>query len=148
MNTNTLYSQSKYKTRNSQELAINRFYVRYGGVQKPQPDLDPSFSESGNVDRLVELWRRNLLHLGLDEFSNDTESLKEWRDRGIYIHLPFPKTGTDRSTRAYVRSVFSALVDSAGSAITPRLLLFNYYKKLLAIKMDNGEVQEVHLNEA
>lgn len=165
--TDTRYSQTKFRIRKgsanrdvtgliNQELNLINFYVRYGGLQKPQPDYRPKYADthSGtnaaddelNVDYLVELHGRNALYNGA-YYDSSTETLKEWRERGIYMHWPWPKTGTDRETRVYVSTEFKELVDAAGANITPRLLLFNHFKKVCILRYANGNLNEILINE-
>ncbi len=165
--TNTLYSQSKFKIRKgvvdnnlnapiNQELNLTNFYIRYGGLQKPQPDYRLNYSDQfdgssdnnlyKNTNYLVEVHGRNALYSGA-YYDTSSETLKEWRERGIYLHWPWPKTGTDRETRVYVSTEFSSLVDDEGQEITPRLLLFNHFKKVCILRYANGNLNEILINE-
>ncbi len=138
--TNTLFSQSKFKIQNEEELNLTNFYIRYGGIQKPQPDFRPLFDEATNTDRLVEQYGRSVLYNG-SYYDSSIETLEQWRERGIYLHFPWPKTGTDRETRVYVSTQFSALTG------TPRLLLFNHFNKVCILKYENGSLNSVIVNE-
>jgi len=138
--TNTLYSQSKFKIRNEEELNLTNFYIRYQGRQKPQPDFRPLYDEATNTDRMVEQWARSSLYNG-GYYDSSSEKLSEWRDRGIFLHFPWPRTGSARSTRVYVSTEFSALTD------TPRLLLFNHFKKVVIMRYENGAMSQILINE-
>lgn len=138
--TNTLYSQTKFKIRNSEELNLTNFYVRYSGKQKPVPDYRPVYSVAANQDNLVEQYARSLLYSGA-YYDSSAETLKEWRERGMYMHFAWPRTGTDRETRCYVSTQFSALTDN------PRLLLFNHYKKVCILRYENAQCIEILINE-
>lgn len=163
--TDTRFSQTKFRIRkggterddmgqNHQELNLTNFYVRYAGLQKPQPDYRPRLVETGaglaeaskNIDKFVELQARNALYNGA-YFDSSMETLKEWKERGFYMHWPWPKTGTDRETRVYVSTEFEELVDEDGVAITPRLLLFNHFKKVCILRYKEGNLNEVLINE-
>lgn len=133
-------SQTKFKISNDEELNLTNFYVRYGGIQKPQPDFRPLYNEATNTDRLVEQYARSIFYNG-SYYDSSTETLDEWKNRGIFLHWPWPKTGTDRETRVYVSTEFSALTG------TPRLLLFNHFKKVVILKYENGSLTEVLVNE-
>ena len=74
-------------------------------------------------------------------YDSSQETLDEWRERGLYLHFPWPKTGTDRETRVYVSTAFSTLTG------TPRLILFNHFKKVVILKYSNGSLQTVLVNE-
>lgn len=138
--TQTLYPQTIFKIRNDQELNLTNLYVRYAGVQKPQPDFRPLYDEDGNQDGLVELYARSQMYNG-SYYDNDAETLKEWRDRGMYVYLPYPKTGSDRETRVYTSTEFSTLTEPH------RLLLFNLFKKVVILSYNEGFLQELKVNE-
>ncbi|MCP5019370.1 MAG: hypothetical protein GY938_29415 [Ketobacter sp.] len=165
VDTDTRYSQTKFRIREGgtdekteghshQELNLSNFYIRYAGLQKPQPDYRPRLAETGdgssadakNIDHFVEIQARNALYNGA-YFDSSMETLKEWKERGIFLHWPWPKTGTDRETRVYVSTEFRELVDAAGAQITPRLLLFNHFKKVCILRYKEGNLNEVLVNE-
>ncbi len=139
--TNTLYSQSRFKIRNDEELNLTNFYLRYGGVQKPSPDYRPVYSVDLNEDRMVEQYARSLLYNG-SYHDSSAETLDQWRERGMYLSFAWPKDGTDRETRCYVSTQFSALTGA------PRLLLFNHFSKVVILKYENGSVIQTIVNEA
>ena len=136
--TSTLYSQTKFKIRNSEELNLTRFYVRYAGQQKWQPDAELDFDTADATDKLVELYSRNLLYSG-GYYDSQAELLEEFRERGIYIYLPWPRTSSDRSTRVNVLTQFSA-----GFTVNPKLLLFSRYRKAVLCKIENGALTELY----
>ena len=145
--TDTQYSQSKFKIRNNEELNLTNMYIRYGGLQKPQPDYRPLLQEgeSGNAnrytDRMVEQYARSIMYNGA-YYDSSYETLKEYYfGRGLYLHFPYNKTGSDRETRVYVSTEFSSLTGQ------PRLLLFNHFKKAVILKYENGTLSEVIINE-
>jgi len=137
---NSLYSQTKFKIRNQEELNLTNFYVRYGGIQKPQPDYRPVLNDASQIDYFVEAYGRSILYNG-SYYDASAETLKVYRDRGYYMHWPWPKTGTDRETRVYVSTEFSNL------SSTPKLLLFNHFKKVCILKYEQGQLQEILINE-
>ena len=141
------YSQSILKVRNSEELKLSNFYIRYGGKQKPIPDYRPLYDSGSNQDLLVELYARNLYYDG-SYYDSSKETLKEWRDRGMYLHFPWPKEGTDRETRAYISTEFKPETDGNFTFTqNPRIILFNHFKKLVICKIENGSLQSVQINE-
>ncbi len=139
--TNTIYSQSRFKVRNDEELNLTNFYLRYGGVQKPSPDYRPVYSVLLQEDRLVEQYARTLLYNG-SYHDSSAETIDQWRERGMYLSFAWPKDGTDRETRCYVSTQFSALTG------TPRLLVFNHFSKVVILKYDNGSLVQTIINEA
>ncbi len=168
VDTNTLYSQTKFKMRRgssdvaqsaliSQELGLTNFYIRYGGLQKPQPDYRLNYSDNHdgteqddeslkNSNNLIEVQARGALYNGA-YYDASSETSKEWRERGMYLHFPWPKAGSDRSTRLYVSTEFRELVDDSGEDIHPRLLVFNHFKKVCILRYANGNLNEILVNE-
>jgi len=143
----TLYSQSRFKVRNNAELSIQNFYLRYGGLQKPIPDYRPIFSFDSNEDSIVELYARNLFYDG-SYYDSSKEKLYEWRERGIYMHFPWPKEGSLKETRVYVSTQFSDPNIGAPGGYNPRIFLFNHFKKVVIVQIENGTVQNVIMNES
>lgn len=138
--TNTLYSQTKFKIRNNEELNLTNFYIRYAGNQKPQPNFRPVYDESANTDLLVEQYGRSVMYNG-SYYDSSSETLDQWRERGMYLHFPWPKTGSDRETRVYVSTEFSNLTG------TPRLIVFNHFNKVCILRYENGSLKHVLVNE-
>lgn len=144
----TLYSQTKFRIRNNEELNLTNFYIRYGGVQKPQPDYRPLYIERGdvaeaassNTDRITEQYARSLMYNG-GYYDSSSESREQFLQRGLMMHWPWPKTGTDRETRVYVSTQFSSLTS------TPRLFLFNHFNKVCILRYENGSLSQVLVNE-
>ncbi len=157
VDTNTIYSQSKFKIRGSQELKLTNFYLRYAGIQKPQPDYRPQYSAGDadpaaifalarvnrNIDLISEQYIRSILYNG-SYFDGSSETLEEWKDRGMYMHWPWPKTGTDRESRAYISTQFDAWTEND---LTPRVLLFNHFTKVCILRYQGGQLSEVLINE-
>ncbi len=144
----TLYSQSKFRIRNNEELNLTNFYVRYAGIQKPQPDFRPEYKERGdvgdeansNIDRITEQYARSIMYNGA-YYDSSGERITDWKRRGFFMHWPWPKTGTDRETRVYVSTQFSSL------SSTPRLFLFNHFNKVCILRYQNGSLSQVLVNE-
>lgn len=133
---NTLFPLSKFRIRNNEQNNLISFYIRYGGLQKPQPDYSLEISE--NKDLAVEVFGRNLLYSN-KYWDSDNETIEEFRDRGLFLHFQWPVTASSRETRVYVSTSFSSLTPG----ISPRLLLFNHYDKVVIIKTENGSVTQV-----
>ncbi len=139
--TDTRYSQTKFKIRNEEELNLENMYILYSQQQKPVPDLRPIYDVNNFEESLMEIYARNIFYNG-DYFETSKESIDEWLERGIYISYPWPKEGSNRETRLYVSTQFSEAFSSE-----PRLILFNHYKKICIVKIQNNRVQEVIINE-
>lgn len=133
----TLQPLSKFKIADNAELGLTDFYIRYAGKQKPQPDFMPHYSLGD--DRMVEVYARSLIYSNGINLST-AETLAEWRSRGLYLYWPWPKTGYGRETRCYVQTQFDSSLDFSTS---PRLLLFNHYKKVCVVSIKDGTVVEV-----
>ncbi len=84
---------SLFKIRNSEELNLERYSIRFAGRSVPTPDFDGDFNKSTNKDRLTYLYVRNMLYNGA-YFDNSQERADEWRDRGIYFYHPFLRSAT------------------------------------------------------
>jgi hypothetical protein len=134
---NTLYSHSKFKVNGSvgDELKLNRLFVQYAGESKPSPDADPSFT--GFEDRTTQRYIETQMASGAYYDSGGAETIEEWQDRGAYYTLQWPRDGSDRSTRVVTHSQFSAPVANAN------ILLFNHFKAVARITIQNGQVVDV-----
>lgn len=140
--TSTLYPLSKFKIRDDLEQNLQQFYIRYE-YQVPQPDFDGELSLASNKDTLVDLYNRTKIYDG-GIFKECPESLEEWRSRGMYIYHPFPKTASSRNTRVYTNTQFSSLTADQQNAIeNPLLLLFQFYKKVVVLKVSQGRIVSV-----
>ena len=138
----TRYSLSKLKIRNEAELNLTNFYIRYGGLQKPVPDYELEYNRDANTDTTIDLYARNIFYDG-SVYDSSKETLAEFRDRGMYMHFPWPRDGTMKETRVYISTQFSE-----DFSRNPRLMVFNHFKKVAILKIDNGALYEVIVNEA
>ena len=155
---NTIYSNTKFKIGQQQlELGLTKFYMRYGGLQLPNPDYDPQYNENNldlaggalkNTDQISELWIRNLMYNGA-YYDSSAETLEDWKQRGIYTSWPIVKTATDRESRAYVKIGFENLTDAQKLEVVNngKLLVFDTYRKVAILKMINGDLQEILVND-
>lgn len=139
--TNSQYSLTKFRVREDIEQNLTRYYIRYEG-QVPTPDFEGSFDIITGTDNLIDIYNRTKKYDGSYYFESP-ETLEEWRNRGMYIHHPFPKTASSRNTRVYVNLNFSSLTDSAANNLNPHLLLFTHSKKVVIIKVVNGKIVSV-----
>lgn len=135
---NTLYSASKFISGNDEHDNLTRFYINYAGVQKPEPAFDIQYDQANGIDRFVDVYHRNNVNTGA-LFKASAETIQEWRERGMYILTLFPKDGSSRATRATIRATFSA-----APANNPNMLIFELYKTIVRIVMQNGQVVEVN----
>jgi len=138
---NSLYSPSIFKVRDNIEMKLNRYYMRYAGLQVPQPDFDGEIGDA--IDTLKGLYTRSLLYSGSVMNNESSETLDEFRKRGMYIYHPIPKTNSDRSTRVYIQTNFKDNVigdKSISGQGEPKLLVFEFYKKVVLMEVQNGRL--------
>ena len=149
----TQYSASKFKVRPpapapgalpstvGQDLNLQRLYVNYAGMNKPQPDADPSYVVGDAKDYTTQRYAESIIQTGGYFESGGVETLQEWQERGPYYYFTWPRDGADRSTRATVNANFSAIANA-------RVLLFDHYKSFARITVKDGQVTDVEVQEA
>lgn len=142
---NTLYSQSKLKiapnTGLEYDLKLIRMYLNYAGMNKPQPDADPSYKVGSAEDYMIQRYSDSIMYNGTYFSMGGAESERDWRIRGPYYHFAWPKDATDRSTRVFANYQFSQAVPNG------TLLLFNHFLKYAQITVENGAVIRVVVKE-
>lgn len=120
---------------------LNRFYISFANMQKPQPDASPEYDTS--IDRLGERYHETLLESGLYWNPAGAESYADWKRRGLLMLYSFPKPGDDASTRVQVNQQFKG-----GTDITNlNVLLFSVSRTAAQITISNGQVSAVELKE-
>lgn len=148
---NTLSSQSKFKFPStgvnaalypSGELALKRFFLRYGLDQKPSPDFDPLYASPDSF--ITELYAETQLYSGQKFNEGSPESQQDWIDRGAYLYFAWPRDATDESTRVNINYQFDTDITVVDTA---RTLLFNHYKNVAMITVKNGRVVDVVLQQ-
>ena len=134
---NTLYSQSKFKVNGaaSDELKLNRFFIQYDGESKPSPDADPLFV--GFEDRTTQRFAETQMAIGAWMDSGGSETIQEWQDRGAYYTMQWPRDGASRATRVVTHTQFTAPIANAN------VLLFNHYKAVARVTMQDGQIVQV-----
>jgi hypothetical protein len=136
--TDTLYPPTFFKLKKSDELKLESYYINYAGRSLPDPRDEIKYDS--NEDRLFDLYLRNQLSL-CKYYDSSQESYLEWIRKGIYFYHLWPKTADDRSTLVQVYSKFSSLSESSINA-----LLFSFYKKAVAVKIENSKLSRVTVN--
>jgi hypothetical protein len=144
----TLYSLSKFRIRDKLELNLTRYYIRYE-YQAPQPDGkselvligdgNTSNNDIGKRDLMKDFYVRTKIYDGTLNMEQP-ESLEVYRNRGMYIYHPFPKTSSSKNTRVYVQVNFSSLTDNNDDEQEPFLLIFSHYKKIVKLSVVNGRI--------
>ena len=105
----TLSSPSKFVINNAthDEQKLSRFNVSFAGIQRPQPDLAPSYI-LGSTDYTTALWVDNILS-GTGSYMSEggSEKQEDWLRNGIFLHYLFPRSQGDMSTQVTVTQQFS-----------------------------------------
>ena len=145
--TNTQASSSKFKSYNvalnaEQETKLTRFFINYAGQNLPAPDADPNFTST--TDYTTQRYIESQMYSGGFYDSGGGESIKEYHARGSYYYFSWPRDGTDRSTRVNVHQHFDAAADIANM----RVLLFDHSKQVARVRVQDGRVVSVDLEDA
>jgi hypothetical protein len=145
---NTAISASKFKSYDaaaapsvSQELLLNRFFINFAGQNLPAPDAAPDFQ--AGVDYTTQRYSETQIYSGAYFDTGGAETIEEWHDRGAYYYFAWPRDGTDRSTRVNVHQQFNA-----ADVVNMRLLLFDHSKQVGRIRIQDGRVVDVQLEDA
>lgn len=123
------------------ENNLTRFFIQYAGQSVPSPDSDPNFT--AGIDNTTQRYIESQLYSGSYDESGGAEDIEEFHQRGSYYHFLVPRESTDRSTRVTVHQQFSSL----GVNTTARVLLFDHSKQIARIKVVNGTVEDVQLED-
>lgn len=144
----TRISASKFKSYNAtapfveQELALTRMFVNFSGSNKPQPDADPTFV--AGTDNTTQRWADTQMYSGGMHDTGGTEDIRTFHERGSYYYWLWPRDGTDRSTRVNVHSGFATSTDVANM----RVLLFDHSRQVARIRIQDGRVTDVQLEDS
>ena len=154
--TNTLFSSTKFRSYNTlpdadETLKLNRMFVNYAGVSKPQIDADPEYLETalGGTgftsvrDHTTQRYVESILNSGSYHDTGGSETLQEWQNRGAYYLFNWSKDGNDRSTRVAVHTGFA----SGTNLNNARLLLFSISSQVAKVVIQNGAVTDVSLED-
>ena len=146
--TNTMFSPTKFRAYDTlptkdQCLDLNRMFVSYSGVNKPQIDADPLFDESKNVDQTTQRYIESLLASGSYHDTGGSETIEEYHKRGSYYLFNYSKDGNDRSTRVSVNTGFK----STTVLTNARLLLFSISSQVCKVVVSNGNITSVDLED-
>lgn len=150
--TNTQVSASKFKSYNvainaEEETKLNRFFLSYSGQQVPAPDADPNYVPSIGgtlgIDYTTQRYIESQIYNGAYYDSGGPESIQEYKARGSYYYFSIPRDGTDRSTRVNVHQQFNA-----ADITNMRVLLFDHSRQNASIRVQDGRVIDVQLEDA
>jgi hypothetical protein len=71
------------------------------------------------------------------------ESFAEWKKRGMYLTFNTPRDGTDKSTRVMISSQFRGGTD----VVNMRILCFDHSKQVARVRIQDGSVVQVDLED-
>ncbi len=142
---NTLYSNTRFKIRDSLEQRLKEMYIRISQLQLPQPDWELTIDDSTGKDLMTEIYGRNLLYNG-GYYDSSCEDIDEFFERGLYIHTPVCRTATDRSTRLNVSTRFDGNTLFSDNGIVPHLLIFDHYKKVAIVQINDGRITSIRVS--
>jgi len=129
------------RTSNNEEQKLSRFFINYAGQNLPAPDADPNFTTV--KDYTTQRYIESQIYNGAMFDTGGAESLEEWHKRGSYYYFSWPRDGTDRSTRVNVHNEFP------GADTTHfRMLLFSHSKQVARVRVQDGRVIDVQLEDA
>ena len=145
---NTALSASKFKSYDaaaipttSEELKLTRFFINYAGQNLPAPDAAPDFQVG--TDYTTQRYIESQIYSGAYYDTGGAETIEEWHDRGAYYYFSWPRDGTDRSTRVNVHQQFDG-----ADVVNMRLLLFDHSKQVGRVRIQDGRVVDVQLEDA
>lgn len=135
--TTTQISEAKFKSPSSDEL--RSFFLSYGGVQQPSPDA--RLDLQNNAYQVLQVYNDTLMATGSYYDSGGSETVSEWIARGQYYTYIYERDGTDRSTRVNIKLVFGSDPNNT------EVLLFDHYKSVATVQVENGIVTNVSVAE-
>ncbi len=134
-------------TANDEELKLSRFFINYAGQNLPAPDADPLFTPT--KDYTTQRYVESQIYSGAMFDTGGGESLAEYHKRGAYYYFSWPRDGTDRSTRVNVHNAFSPPPPALPADTTHmRMLLFSHSKQVARVRVQDGRVVDVQLEDA
>lgn len=147
--TDIFYSATKFKCgQTEEELTLERMFINFGGMNKPQPDADPLYvravqpSSGVYKDMTMSRYYENIIQTRGYFNDGGHETWGEWKKRGPYYHFNWPRDGTDRSQRVMVNYQFRQAITSSA-----KILLFSHYRQVAKVRIENGNVTDVQCNE-
>ena len=138
----TIFRSATVGGADGEESKINRLFINYAGQNFPSPDADPSFDTT--KDNTTQRYVASQIYSGAIYDSGGAESIEEWRERGSYYLFATPRDGTDASTRVNIHQSFAAGTDTTNM----RVLLFAHSKQVARVRVQDGRVAQVDLEDA
>lgn len=134
------------RTSSSEELKLNRFFINYAGQNLPAPDADPNFTPT--VDYTTQRYVESQIYSGAMFDTGGGEDIQTYHNRGAYYYFAWPRDGTDRSTRVNVHNQFNIADGAPNNTTNMRLLLFSHSKQVARVRVQDGRVVDVQLEDA
>ena len=137
------FSLTKFKCENDVELSLEQFYIQYADMQRPErvPSLDYDQStDNVSINQLVQQYYNTMQQNGTLFSAGSSETFEEWRDRGLYFYLDYPRSGEDRATVAQLYYKFKAPVDNV------KILLFSHARKVVTLSIKDSQIEKVQVD--
>ncbi len=143
----TEYSESKFKVGKSTESdkseSLSGYYISFGGQQQPSPDADPVYDPDNGVDNIAREYVDTLLATGAIYDSGGAETIQEWSARGRYYTKVFDRDRDARDTRVTLSMGFNVPFTNNEAEV----LLFDHYRSVAVVTVENGAVTNIVLEE-
>jgi hypothetical protein len=127
---------------NEIDLRLTRFFYNYAGVSQPSPDSDGSFNAT--VDRTTQRYLESMMNSEAYYDTGSGESIYEYHKRGSYLYYKVDRDGSDRSTRLTVHTQFNA---TDAEIANTRILLFDHSKQVARVRIQDGRVVDVQVED-
>jgi hypothetical protein len=137
---NTKYPPTKFIGEGRADRTLAGLRINYAGQTFPSPDWD------GTTNFMTQLYTSNAISTGGFYDMGGSETLEAFKNEfGIYSYMSVPKDGTDRSTRL---EVFTNHSGNALDVKMMKLMVFYHYRRVAAIKIENGRVTTVTVQDS
>lgn len=140
-------------TNDAYNLDLSRFFLTYAGQAYPQPDMDPEFNNDTNVsanantvlgntiDYTTFPYVQGLISNGSYREDGGWESYANWKSKGPIWIWAVNKDERSQATRVQVNNSF------VNNQANRNLLLFNVFKQVCEISIENAKVSSVQLTD-
>jgi hypothetical protein len=152
--TDSRMSPTKFKVHDTagnptnEELKLNRFYLKFAGLQLPQPDADPNFVPvdgiDGSIDFTTQRYTESLLNSASFHDTGGSETLQEFHNRGSYYHFQWPRDASSTHTKVTINQQFQSTADVSQM----RVLLADHSRSVCRVQIIGGKVVNVECQEA
>jgi hypothetical protein len=129
--------------------ALNRLYIQYDGLQRPQPEALPSYvacDNVGNVEgiqRMTERYYETQAETGMIHDDAGPENLLQWQRRGPFYYFNWNRQTNSGATRVQVNCQFAETSPNDFMQKYGNVLLFSISETSAVITIRNGEITNV-----